>query len=310
MKMRKVFFTIIIALLVLLIRTESKAASESGTEIKLIPTVETIEAGTEIPVEIYVKNPNKNIIGVDTLIEFNEDIFEAIDENNFTPNIDMEIFSYESDVKNLQMIFSNPIEEGVVATIRLMPKVTIEESEENINLLRMYDMCIVAEDYTEEEIEELNSSIWGLGERLYLSTEAYKIGDNDTENYVEGDKYISRIVKETKFSDFKQNLDTNADEIKIIKKDESELEENEFVGTGMKLVLIKGNKTIEIVLAVEGDLSGDGMVTITDLSALNQTILETVELNEVESIAADLDENQEITITDLSTLNKMLLGTV
>lgn len=64
---------------------------------------------------------------------------------------------------------------------------------------------------------------------------------------------------------------------------------------------------IELTVAVSGDLNGDGKVTATDLSTLNQTILKLVKLENEYKIAADLDENDKITATDLSTLNKILL---
>ena len=64
---------------------------------------------------------------------------------------------------------------------------------------------------------------------------------------------------------------------------------------------------IELKIAVSGDLNGDGKVTATDLSTMNQTILKTTKLENEYKLAADLDENNNITATDLSTLNKMLL---
>ena len=60
-------------------------------------------------------------------------------------------------------------------------------------------------------------------------------------------------------------------------------------------------------IAVMGDLTGDGKVTATDLSTLNQTILKLITLENEFYIAADLDENNKITATDLSTENKILL---
>lgn len=142
---------------------------------------------------------------------------------------------------------------------------------------------------------------------LYLSSETYKIGNIDITKYQEGDKYISRITKETTLEDFIGNLETNGDIVQVIKQDGQLLADGEFVGTGMKLVITKGTETIELKIAVKGDLSGDGKVTATDLSTLNQTILKTVTLQNEYRVAGDLDENNDITATDLSTLNKMIL---
>lgn len=144
-------------------------------------------------------------------------------------------------------------------------------------------------------------------ESLYLSSETYKIGNMDITKYQEGDKYISRIVKETTLKEYINNIVTNGDIVQVIKQDGQVLTENEFVGTGMKLVITKENETIELKICVKGDLSGDGKVTVTDLSALNQTVLKTIALQNEYRVAGDLDENTNITATDLSTLNKIIL---
>lgn len=144
-------------------------------------------------------------------------------------------------------------------------------------------------------------------ESLYLSSKAYKIGTTNITKYQEGDKYISRVTKETTLKDFISNLETNGDVVQVIKQDGQVLAEGEFVGTGMKLVITKGTESIELNIAVKGDLSGDGKITVTDLSTLNQTILKTVTLQNEYRVAGDLDENNDITVTDLSTLNKMIL---
>ena len=75
----------------------------------------------------------------------------------------------------------------------------------------------------------------------------------------------------------------------------------------MKLVITKGTETIELKIAVKGDLSGEGKVTATDLSTLNQTVLKTITLQNEYRIAGDFDENSDLTATDLSTLNKIIL---
>lgn len=155
-------------------------------------------------------------------------------------------------------------------------------------------------------------AIWeeiAISEKLYLSSEPYKIGNNDIDNYEVGDKYISRVVKETTKANFIYNLDTNG-KIRILKEDGTELKDGELVGTGMTLEVTKDKEKIELKIAVSGDVSGDGKVTVTDLSTMNQTVLDVIKLENEYKIAADLDENDNITVTDLSTENKMILGLV
>ncbi len=144
-------------------------------------------------------------------------------------------------------------------------------------------------------------------ESLYLSSNIYKIGNINITQYEEGDKYISRIIKETTLKEYISNLDTNADIVQVVKQDGQALTENEYVGTGMKLILTKDNETIELKIAVRGDLSGDGKVTTQDLSDINKAVLKTYTLENEFRIAGDMDENGEISVTDLSDINKMLL---
>lgn len=141
---------------------------------------------------------------------------------------------------------------------------------------------------------------------LYLSSEKYKIGNNDIVNYELGDKYISRVIMATTVKDFIANLDTNG-EVKIYTADGQNVAENEYVATGMTLVDTKGDEEIRLKIAVMGDLVGTGRWQTTDLSVMINTLNEEITLQNEFFIAADLDENQNIGPTDLSTLNMMWL---
>lgn len=144
---------------------------------------------------------------------------------------------------------------------------------------------------------------------LYLSSRPYKIGNEDLDNYQEGDKYISRVEKETTKQEFIKNLKTNG-KIRILKTDGTELEDDELVGTGMTLEVTKDKEKIELQIAVMGDLDGNGKITATDLSALNQVVLKIITLENEYYIAADLDENEKISASDLSTENSIVLGII
>ena len=136
----------------------------------------------------------------------------------------------------------------------------------------------------------------GVEEKLYLSSEKYKI-DSD---------YISKVEKETKLVDYINNFETNG-KIEVIKDNGTQLKDNEYVGTGMTMIITKDNEKITKKIAVSGDLSGDGKISITDLSTINHVLLNLLTLENEYKIAADLDENGKISITDLSTINKMVL---
>ena len=144
-------------------------------------------------------------------------------------------------------------------------------------------------------------------DHIYLKSKVYKIGENDIDIYEENDVYLDKIEPETTLENFKKNCKTNGN-ITVLNEKGIELQDEEFVGTNMKIQVTRKTEKITLTAVVMGDLDGNGKVTITDLSVLNQTLLQTTTLENEYKIAADLDENNNITVTDLSTINKMLLG--
>ena len=144
---------------------------------------------------------------------------------------------------------------------------------------------------------------------MLFRSETYKIGDNDINNYEEGDKFISKVNATTTLENYKNNLKTNGT-IKVIKQDGTELADDEFVGTGMTLQVTKDEEKIELQIAVMGDLDGNGKITATDLAMINQTVLGETELENEYALAGDFDENKKFTATDLAQLNQILLESI
>lgn len=143
-----------------------------------------------------------------------------------------------------------------------------------------------------------NKKLLGL-EELYLISDKYKI-----EN-----KYISRVDMQTTKKDFVKNLNTNGS-VEIFNGNGKELVDDEFVGTGMKLRVSRYDDVVEYCIVVMGDFSGDGKVTVQDLSTMNKAVLGKVSLDGELKIAGDIDENGKFTVTDLSEVNHMVLNSL
>ena len=124
-------------------------------------------------------------------------------------------------------------------------------------------------------------AIWEEG--LYLKSDKYKISkedsyskDTNASKYVEGDTYIFGIKpaigamrnkeenKGTDLEEFKKNITTNAEKIEVIKTDDTKLSTDGIIGTGMKIVLTKGNEKIELKAIVLGDINGNGSLDGSD----------------------------------------------
>lgn len=321
MKIKNIkLIVIIIAMLLMLLflKTEARAAVVGQTELILDYNIEEIKENEPVTIDVLVKNPEVGVLGIDFYLQYNEDIFEPITQDSFTNNLEAEFFNYFPDDGELMISLENTIySEGNVCTITLIPKVTIEETENRIQLLKLYDLTICDEKGNPTVSPDLfaeyeRSFKIAIGEGIYLESPKYKIGiDGNTQEYVEGDLYISKVYPKTTKEDFMRALETNPDaEMKVLRKDGTELTNGSYVGTGMKLVVIRADEEVILQIAVKGDLNGDGKIEAIDLSAVNQAALRTITLKNEYLIAGDINGDGEIGALDLSGINQVVLGLI
>ena len=142
------------------------------------------------------------------------------------------------------------------------------------------DVCIKAFTKFEEEIEE---------DKFYSSV--YQIDETT----------IMKITHKTRIEDFLNNIVTNL-EVKIYSEDGNEVtDQNEIMKSGMKVKLSNGK---ELTAVVRGDLNGDGLLDLIDLSRItlhyvgsDLCILEGAYLK-----GADLNYDGKINLIDMSQL--------
>lgn len=311
--MNKIFKTTIVLVVVLAIIMTPfiySKATEEKPYIEITKDMTNYAKDKTIELTISLKNMKNKISYIEAYIDYDKEIFEEVTSKDFSNSLNentLSYFSYSNKANKIVVEFDEDTEVTELCKLKLKVLDNIEDistTKFKVSYGNCYsyndDKTIEFGDVTETFAENNDE------EKLYLSTEKYKIGENNIKDYEDGDKYISRITKETKLKDYINNLKTNG-EITVTKEDGTKLTEEEYVGTGMKLTVTKDKEKIELKIAVSGDLNGDGKVTATDLSTINQTILKTTKLENEYKLAADLDENNNITATDLSTLNKMLL---
>ena len=103
------------------------------------------------------------------------------------------------------------------------------------------------------KVYDINGDIVYEPDNLYLKSQAYKIGTNNSDEkldeYVEGDLYLYRVSPRTTLKEFIENCDTNGT-ITVYKQDGTVLGEDELIGTGMTLKDEKGSKTISVTISV------------------------------------------------------------
>lgn len=120
------------------------------------------------------------------------------------------------------------------------------------------------------------------------------------------DSYIQFIKPETQIQLIN---DTYKENIKVTNNNVT-LTTDSMIGTGMKFEIQGSDGNIVTKTAsVLGDLDGNGKISVTDLSRLNQFVVGTISIENEFYKAADLDKSDKVSITDLSKLNQVIVGT-
>lgn len=341
-KLINIISVIIILALILSFKTISMADENTTINrptLELKADVTEIKKGEKIPIQLIATEGDKNVEGIDLFVHCNTDIFDDLTIDDIKLTMATDQFDYNVDEEysqdgNLILVTSsnNGISNGVLATIYLTPKVDVPANGQKVELLKLYDGAITYEDGYTEHLEDKNISGWPTEEelnKLYLNTDVYKIGTDNTNKYEEDDRYISRVEPLTTLSSFKSNLFTNGN-IKVLKPDGTELEdaEDKYVGTGMTLVVTKDEGTdkeqkIKLQISVKGDVArakqegdtsdenlkcGDGKVTMIDINRVNLVCINKIDLEDEFKIAADMNENGNISIIDLLKMNFIVIG--
>ena len=84
-------------------------------------------------------------------------------------------------------------------------------------------------------------------------------------------KYIEKIMPETKIETLKSKITTNGKIIEIYNnKNEKITNENEFIATGMEIVIKLGEQEQRYIVVVIGDLNSDGKIGVGDLLRLSR----------------------------------------
>ena len=278
----------------------SNSVRADGLELKLVTDRYEVKANESI--EIKIVATNDKIYSLYSRLNFEDTRFEysnLVSDKNFDVNYNQDNKSFT--IQSLTNDYEYP-ENEILATFTL--KALIDTNVENI-FLEEPEVDALGDyyEYNNFEIEYPKNPT----EPIYLKSKNYKIGENDSYEYVKDDKYLYRVSPNTKIVDFIANLETNGN-ISVYNADGTEeTNDEELVKTGMILKVNKDNQIIELTISVLGDIDGNGEVTPTDLAETIKKCLEDNNLNELQILSADIDENKDITPTDLAEIIKITL---
>lgn len=150
--------------------------------------------------------------------------------------------------------------------------------------------CKLCDHYEEQAIPVLS----GPG---MITSDVYKVGETT----------ISQIAAGTTAAQFLSGIQ-DAAYVKIF-KDGKEISGDTKVGTGMEVRLMAGDETVQTLTAVvTGDVSGDGVITITDMLAVKAHVLHKSKLKGAYLAAGDTSGDSAISITDFIQIKAQILG--
>jgi len=128
-----------------------------------------------------------------------------------------------------------------------------------------------------------------------------------SEKYTISGEYITKIADKTTLNAFKESISTNAEEIKILNKDNQELEAEETIGTGMILILKSATETKKYKLVVSGDVTGDGKADFKDIVLINRYRLHKTTLANEYLMAGEVTGDNKVDFKDIVKINRFRL---
>ena len=116
---------------------------------------------------------------------------------------------------------------------------------------------------------------------------------------IENDRYITCILEETVVQDFIENIKGDSG-CKVLQSN-AVLSGNDIVGTAMTF---QNNDGKTYTLCVNGDVTGDGKVTNTDILKSKRILIEQDIPSEAQTYALDVNNDSQATSTDMLKLKK------
>lgn len=290
-----------------------------NVKVSLQPSANKLTAGENLTVSISIDENQTPVSLVNLQMYCSKDVFQQLDEEDFDkvgrwtyPTV--AIYQEDDDYYyySITITRSNDVADiGEITNFILRVNDGVENFDDSCIGISYLEM--VNKDAT-ETIKEVKNVVFNFKNNtgIYLDTDVYHIGRTNQKTYLSGDKYITRILPNTKRVDFVRNLYTNGD-ITLYNLDGTEQEDNdqndnEIIKTGMNMKVSKEDEEdIDIVLVVMGDIDENGNVTSTDLAALKQGIQKEIQLKDAPYQAADISEDDKLSATDLATMIQLIL---
>lgn len=318
--MKKNIIISIITIVIIMILSSCSFAT-TGNIIATLDK-EKYNLSEEVNVSIKITEDMKDFLYFEVKIGFDTNYLEFLSATSNLNNgkINENMYNPSTNVYMLQLKDAIDIRQNdEIVNIKFKVKDDIEINElinTKISFEELY-YCDINDDEYEYEGENAQvliniSKTEEERDPLYLSTlsnSKYKIGENDTKNYEQGDKYIARISPNTSIKSFKDNLKTNGNISVYNANGEEETNFDKLVKTGMTIKVTKEDapdEIIELTIIVLGDANGNGKIDMGDTTALRAKLYEGRQLTEIERKALDIRFTGAINTSILTIIRNVL----
>ena len=215
---------------------------------------------------------------------------------SLTPEFDSDILSYETYVPtSTSKITIEAIPETTLSTITGTGEIELPDEENTITITvksqvgveKKYTITIKKVDDTTTVKDVISSS---------------SLLTNDT--------YLTKIKENTKIESLKTTLiKSGATSIIIKDKNGNEIENTDIImATGQTITINTALESITYTVSVNGDTSGDGIVTILDLLEVQKYIKKAESFSNASLLAADTSGDNKVTILDLLEIVQHIKG--
>ncbi len=190
-------------------------------------------------------------------------------------------------------------------------QITATYEDGTTQIISMLDDSVGYSGYNANTLGEQTITITYAGKTATYKVTVYEDEYFIVNTYEKDDEnlYITKILPETTFSEFKEYIETNM--TYIIKENNEEIEDATLIKTGQELI-VTNREGIETTykLVVIGDINKDGKIGMTDLNKLKRYSIKKESLEDIQIKAGDMNFDDESEITDISIMQRYIIGKI
>ncbi|MBQ9298021.1 MAG: hypothetical protein IJ223_03140 [Clostridia bacterium] len=289
--MKKLLGTTLLILILLMMLTIPTYAMSFN--VKLTPTKRTITPGSEVTVTVSTSNLNIGGNGMNSFmctLQYDTNVFEIVRDTDIT-GVDGWSILYNSANNKILADLNETTTGGFIQQdsnlfkIKFKVKANATAEKGDIQLL-------------DPTTSNGRMDVVGTSEKLTI----YLKSLSSDKYLIEEDNTILNVLPKTEIATFKANI-TGGNNI-TIKDANGTTVTTGYVKTGCKAIAPSGE---EYTVVVKGDVNGDGIFDVVDLSQVVYHIIEKIKLQGVYEKAGDLDSGGKLDIIDLSNLVLILV---